>query len=146
MSPAARRLHREPSRTPPCTFPIACYVAPHPLGSRQQCCHAPPPPASSSTCRASSSMRRSCAVPLRQHMELPAQCSCSPWRRSLLPPKDGNGADWDQVKSLYIQTQNPKSKPEIAPNNDLGDNPSPKPNPRIHETRIDIQNPLSMAT
>ena len=58
-----------------------------------------------------------------------------------LVPKDGNGSGSDRVESPCTQNRNPKSKPESAPKTDSGGNPSPKPNPRIPETRTDTRNP-----
>ena len=55
--------------------------------------------------------------------------------------KDGNGSGSDRVESPCTQNRNPKSKPESAPKTDSGGNPSPKPNPRIPETRTDTRNP-----
>ena len=51
--------------------------------------------------------------------------------------KDGNGSGSHRVESPCTQNRNPKSKPESAPKTDSGGNPSPKPNPRIPETRTD---------
>jgi len=58
-----------------------------------------------------------------------------------IPNKDGNGSGSDRVESPCTQNRNPKSKPESAPKTDSGGNPSPKPNPRIPETRTDTRNP-----
>ena len=58
--------------------------------------------------------------------------------------KDGNGADSDRVESPRNQNRNPKVKPESAPNPDSGANLSPKPKPRIPETRRINRNPRKL--
>jgi hypothetical protein len=55
--------------------------------------------------------------------------------------KDGNRSGSDRVEFPCTQNRNPKSKPEPELNTDSGGNLSPKPNPRIPETRTDTRNP-----